>query len=229
MNFKQIGVVFAAFCMAFIIYLGILNNKTTKINEETEDFRVTCNQGFRWIPTHTTCDLTLSENIEDAKNYEPLFPILSRLTSKDKVNLHLRGNGGLVDGALYLDGMLKHSKAYVTAKVEGNVYSAHAYLSVAFNKTDIDSNGIMMFHNGSNTNEEKRICKSFKGSEETDRGISMYEKCLEQYITMSRLYNNILFKFIKPVLTNEEYKRVEEGYDVFLDLGEFKKRIEGAK
>ncbi len=200
---------------------------SNRLDIETNDFRIKCNSSFK-VSSYNTCNLYLSEEIGSAKNYMSMSPVISSLGKGDSIYLHLAGDGGRVDGVLYLQALLKQSGAYVTSLVDGSVYSGHAFLSIAFDRTIVNSHGVIMFHNSSTTNEEDNICTPRPGSSgfETDRGVSIHDKCLKNIKAEYNIQNNYIYNISEKYLTPYEFRDLKNGWDIFLDLDDFKNRIE---
>lgn len=105
-----------------------------------------------------SCDIQLTTSIEMPEHYYHIGEKLRTIGPGYTIYLHLSGFGGAVKGIDYLESSLKATGAKVVSIVEGNVYSAHAYLSVAFDEMRSMGDYSMLFHTGSHYKEAFNLC-----------------------------------------------------------------------
>lgn len=106
------------------------------------------------------CDIQLTTGIGSPADYYHIGTELRTISSDYTVRLHLSGYGGQVKGMNYLEAILKQTGAHVVSVVEGDVYSAHAFLSVIFDEIEVMGDYTMIFHTGSHYNEVFNLCFS---------------------------------------------------------------------
>lgn len=163
-------------------------------------------------------DIYLTKGINDPTDYEDVVRLLRNAGSYDTFTFHLIGFGGHEDGMFYLMNAIQETKAKTIMSVEGDVYSAHAYLAISGQYIIMSKYSSLMFHFSDVLNLE---CDDLPG---TDRGVPDSEHC--------RAYKNNAIKLgtmlVKstPFLIEEEKKAILTGHDVYLTSTEFYKRIE---
>lgn len=105
-----------------------------------------------------TCDIQLTTNIDAPEEYYHIGKELRSIGSDYTIRLHLSGYGGLVKGMDYIKSVIDQTGAHTISIVEGDVYSAHAYLSIAFDEMRVTGDYNMLFHTGSNYKESFNLC-----------------------------------------------------------------------
>jgi hypothetical protein len=140
--------------------------------------------------------------------------------------VHLVGNGGNYEGALYLINVF-HSVKQVTMVVDGSVYSAHAMLAVEGNDVVIPQKGIFLYHLMSTTNMVEAICISQPPG--VDRGVNAIDKCIEDENKITNDYNAEVLKETAGILTAEEQALMVQGRDIILSMDEMRNRLKGKK
>lgn len=193
------------------------NNSLPKLLLPPPAWDMTCNV----VSSGQTCELYLIGNIEGPSDYLGLYKALKPLRSTDTLQIHLAGDGGRGDGLLYLLNMLKLSPVKKVVYIDGTVISAHAALATSFGTPVIIGEGFILFHNISGSGDPNVTCSEISG---LDRGLPKFLKCVEDTKKIADIYNKNIRAAVQEKLTKEELKQFDLGYDVILDLQEFKKR-----
>jgi hypothetical protein len=107
--------------------------------------------------------------------------------------------------------------------VDGDVYSAHAYLALVGTQISIPSEGVFYFHASSGTRMELIDCLSVVFS--INRGQWGYTSCVHQQRLINKIQNDMLSKFLPRILNAEEIARILQGNTVILSADEFKERV----
>lgn len=178
---------------------------------------------FKCSNDKTFCVVTLDDKIATSGYYQELLNLLYFTDAKTTIVINLTGFGGYGQGAVALINGMRHSQAKIITNVIGNVQSAHALLAIAGDKTVVSGDGIFMVHNTSGTNMESTYCANSYWQK--DRGQWAYNKCIENSKKYNQIYNSIFRDLVKEVLTKEELKRFDEGFEVIITLQELKKRL----
>lgn len=168
------------------------------------------------------CDLYLSATIEEPNFYWNVSREIRPLNPQDTLMIHLAGNGGSVEGLIYLLNAIKYSKVKTIGSLEGSVASAHTALLISCDEIKLAGNGYLLFHAISWLNMTEDICAQRTGK---DRGIANYTKCVENSKTIGSYYASIFDKYSTKYLTKEEIKKYYEGHDIILTSEEFKQRL----
>lgn len=169
-----------------------------------------------------TCTIDIGESVGDPTEYTNVVTLLQSLPSNYTVVFKLHGYGGQVDGATAIMSAIERTKAHVEGDVTGSIYSCHAVLACAMPKIKWSSFGVVMFHSGSNTNEEFNRCANVKG---TDRGLDARTKCMLDLKAESEIRNTYMYRYMSKMLTSEEMSKIAAGYEVFLNSEEAEKRL----
>lgn len=141
---------------------------------------------------------------------------------KGRVFVHLVGNGGNYEGALYIMNVL--DKLNTTIVVDGSVYSAHAILALNGKNVILPKKGLFMLHLASGTNMEEILCLTASG---LDRGQDAYSKCIINLKSMLEIYNAEAIKIYSKVLNEQEILKLKQGFEIFLSVDEIKERLSG--
>lgn len=182
--------------------------------------------GCRSSVFNTNCNLTLSNAIGRPSDYSGMQMALSHLTARDSVDVHLAGNGGIIDGAVYILGVMHNLKAPVRTIVDGNVASCHSLLAMGISKdVYFPNDGFIFLHLSSATNEWGKFCDE-RDKFQTDRGINAYEKCVSNVKAETAIDNRVMLEYVKKYLTKSELNSIMEGNDLFIDFTDWKRRIE---
>ncbi len=195
------------------------NKEPTQEQVKKEFYTAKCVRGF-----HTTCNLYLSDTIGKAADYYTLQPLIQDLTPSDTVYIHVSGDGGIVQGSIYLLDIFHNSKAQIKTIVEGDVASCHAVLAMGLSKdVSFPADGFIYIHAVSSTNEAATYCKASPPG--TDRGISLYTKCLEDTKAITDIYNRTMLRYLEKYLAKDELASVFAGHEVIIGLDEWAARV----
>jgi len=172
------------------------------------------------------CHIRLTTTISAPENYQDIF---RTIRSADVVYIHLVGNGGQVQTAKQFYNVIKSTKAKVITVVEGDVYSAHAFITMMGDEIIIGDNVTMLIHTSSILGAYKKYCSSNNinedGTHKLDRGQSAYDKCIDFYSKGLAQTERLIFTLFSRVLTMKEYKQVIAGHDIILTGEEVRKRL----
>ena len=174
-----------------------------------------------------TCHIRLGTKITKPEDYRDVLHLLTTASKEDKIYFYLIGQGGQVWTLMQLANSIQNSKAQTVAVVEGDVYSAHAFLAFTMKKIVIRDNVVFMFHASSAYGNAKNYCAKNKGK--LDRTRDAYKKCLDFFDVHLRQSNAFIGRIMRQYLTNDELFRVLTGYDVYVTGEEFKKRMKRSK
>jgi hypothetical protein len=145
-----------------------------------------------------TCDVQLTTEIGPPEDYYHIGETLRSIDSSYTIRLHLSGYGGQVKGMHYIKSSLDQTNAKVVAIVEGDVYSAHAYLSTAFDEMRVTGEYNMLFHTGSHYKEAFNIClrqhfrSMLEPTTDWDTGEMTIRETREEYIRKGLKYISIV-------------------------------------
>lgn len=196
------------------------------IVDKTDKYDISCSG-------NSTCDVYLSEDIDSPSSYRSLARFIEESPANRTINLHMQGNGGYMDTVYLLYNAIKSSQAVVDTVVEGNVQSAHAFISMLGKHIYIKPAGFFMFHlpamavkSGENISYvlPEEACKMYRGS--MDRGQDLYLKCLNVAKNDAISFNKIFNETVAPFLTKEELNQMNNGYDIIIQGSEMQKRLE---
>jgi ATP-dependent protease ClpP protease subunit len=224
-SFKNYGIFLL---IAMLVGAVLLSNKAGinlrhhhSLPQLTQAEKIYC-EGFYY----KTCHVRLATEIGKPEQYRELFHLISTAKSGDTVYIHLIGNGGLVSTTVQFYNVIKASKAKIVTVVEGDVYSAHAYIAMMGHKIMIADYVLLLVHNSSAYGSVETICIDKQGEE--DRTHDAYEKCVG-YFNMHLLQSdNIMTKLFSKVLTAKEMEKAKKGHDVIITGEQARQRL-GAK
>ena len=158
-----------------------------------------------------TYDIYLQDVIEAPHAYNEVCHVLTSLTKKDKVNIHLNTPGGYMDTAFRLIENIDKCKAEVTAVLTGTVASAGTMIALRCDKLDAPRSIQFMIHNYSGGTQGK--------------GHEMLE-----HITFSNEEISAAFNiYYKNFLSKKEMKLVIAGKDMWMGSKELKERWDTMK
>ncbi len=89
---------------------------------------------------------TFPQVLEDEKDYPQVFFVLKYAQEGDICIFHLNGLGGNAETMLTLINAMHTTHCFVVAKVDGDVYSAYAFIAVAGDALDVAPGKFLMFH-----------------------------------------------------------------------------------
>lgn len=162
---------------------------------------------------YKSCQVRIDTEVTKPEDFKPVLSLLSEAKTGDTITFYLAGNGGRGDSMSQLIYGIKHSKAHTVSVVEGDVYSAHAYLMTATNELYINPFAVVMFHRGS-IYGNPNICDSAIGKK--DRGHDAEPKCQQLLAALLVQDEQLVYYLLMDVLTEQEIKRVINGEDVYL-------------
>lgn len=153
-------------------------------------------------------DITLEQGIHAPLYYEDISKVLREASRFDTIVFHLIGYGGAVNTTAMLINQIHESRGFIIMKVEGPVYSAHAYLALSGDKLEMAPDSYLMLHYSSVLNLD---CTGVKGE---DRGVSKATKCLQFKNAEIDLTDNVLQGL--SYVTSTERVRLKAGEDIYL-------------
>lgn len=166
--------------------------------------------------------------IGDKDSYLPLIQWLNENQNDDKIRIYLSGNGGSVTSLMDLINTMSNTKAKEEIVVYGDVYSAHAVLTMNGDSVKFDNpNTLLLFHapasmSGGEYIMMDRVCEDVTGK---DRGIPAKDKCENMMENLNRSWNAIAMEKVFAVLTVQERIDYVNGYDVIVKAGEIERRM----
>jgi len=93
------------------------------------------------------CTIRLSDHILDARQYKQLFYQMNNAKPGDVFIYEMQGYGGYVDTLQKFVYHFERTKAKIVMDLVGNVYSAHAFLTISGNYLVVSNRGAtLMFH-----------------------------------------------------------------------------------
>jgi len=155
-----------------------------------------------------TCNVYMYDVIKDQDKYITLKEKLDTAGSNDEIIFHLGGFGGDAHTYLELYNHIKTSKATVTMKVEGHVYSAHAFLAISGDKLEVGDGVYLMFH-------DVQFDPKYANDPGTLAFVAYFRTLLEKVAA-------------NGILTRDEldYMFADPNHQLYIDAQEMKKRFD---
>jgi hypothetical protein len=145
--------------LAAIIMAGVLISKQATVNfNHNPKIQVKHPSTIDCDFFAKTCDIQLTTEIGMPEEYYHIGKELRSINENYTIRLHLSGFGGAIKGMNYIKSVIDQTGAKTVSIVEGDVYSAHAYLSTAFDEMRVTGDYSMLFHTGSHYNEAFNLC-----------------------------------------------------------------------
>lgn len=170
----------------------------------------------------------ITSTIGDKDSYLPLIQWLNENQDEKNVRIYLSGHGGNVASMIDLINTMNASQTQEQVVVYGDVYSAHAVLTMNADKIKFDNpNTLLLFHapasiKGGEYVMTQEICKDVKGK---DRGVSAKHKCENMTTKLVHSWDEIAMKKVYAVLTPEELVDYYNGHDIIISAGEVERRM----
>lgn len=161
-------------------------------------------------PNPQHCTVTLNSVISSREDYYQLQKMLESFTPADTVVIVLAGNGGSAESLFVLTNYIKRSKADITMKVVGNVYSAHALLALLGNHHVFYPHTVFLFHE-IQSGEDGLFDKLYSAV------YNLFDDTEVRF--MANMDNEMLAhygKTIKEIMTTQEYKDFLNHKDIFI-------------
>jgi len=227
-SFKNYGI----FLIIAALVAGVLLSNKAGVNlthhhelaQLTQKEKIYCSGIFS-----KKCHVRLSTAIGKPEIYRELFHLLNTASSRDTIYIYLMGAGGQVQTTLQMYNVIKSSKAKIITVVEGDVYSAHAFIAAMGSQIKIGDHILFLVHTSSAYGKYEKYCEAKninqKGEHLKDRNQSAYDKCMNYYRMQLKQTNKLIITIFSSILTKEELKMVLEGHDVILTGEELKRRI----
>jgi ATP-dependent protease ClpP protease subunit len=155
----------------------------------------------------------IDSNTDRVNSYIQIEHLLHTASSKLVFNFYLQGNGGYEETALALINAMRLTKAEVNTFIVGNVYSAHAMISLAGKNVYVAPNVLIMVHRGSHYNESDKYCADKVGK--SDRGLDAQEKCLKDFAALETWDELFVISVVKDYIPAAELKAILKGEDLF--------------
>jgi len=185
---------------------------------------------YEYSCAHNICNVYLTDTIEDDSNYLGLYKLIVESPKNTVINIHLSGYGGDVSTVVHLANAIQESKAEVDTIVEGNVFSAHAFIAMLGKHIYIQPNVLLLFHipavQDPKTGENitmNQLCLYYKGYK--DRGQDAYLKCLEDSAAYNNMFNTLVSKYVFPYLTSNEIIRFNDGWNINVQGSDMSNRL----
>ncbi len=151
-----------------------------------------------------TTDIYLTTLIIFPEAYHELMKKLDTAKVGDRVNIHLAGDGGDTIATIALYNSLKRTRAHITMIVEGDVYSAHAFLSLMGDDLKVGKGVIFMFHHGQHED------------------VSQYgEKVVKMIAFRDTQTNKFIDELLTPYFRAQDIKTLEDTTNMLLANGEY--------
>jgi ATP-dependent protease ClpP protease subunit len=205
---------------AMILAMVLMSGKATiNFNHKPNISELKSSPHYKIVYNGSTPSIYLSTKIDAPDQYIDLIAWINNNTQYKSINVYLIGYGGRVDSTLMLVSAMRDSPTVYQAVVIGNVYSAHAFLSVNLDTVrSTNPNFILSFHRPARqVNGEYIItgqdCKDRKGK---DRGISNKIKCADNAKALNSVVYNTIEIIMIQYLTDDEIKAYWQGHDVII-------------
>lgn len=222
-NSTTLPVFLASLVIASVLLSGqaVVNfSHTTFADKMIKDNKVVCTNH---LLASNVCHIYLSSELKEQENFVDVINKLDTATRRDTIIIHLAGVGGQVDTTVAIINAMQRSKATVITSVDGSVASGHAYIALASKHITVAKDGVFMMHHTSALHQEN-MCNKYEGQQ--DRGQDMKAKCLHYIESSVKSTEEVLNRYVKKFLTEEEFARVLAGDDVYLSLEELQKRVD---
>ena len=225
-SFKNYGIflVIAIFVGSVLLsnQAGVNLTHHHKLPQLTQTQKISCTGFFK-----KTCHVRLTTSIGKPEEYRQVFHLLATAKKGDVINFYMIGNGGQVSTTIQFYNAIKKTKAKTVAIVQGDVYSAHAFISMMMDEIEIGQNVMFLFHHSSAYGQTLKYCNSQQGK--TDRGRSAYTKCIDYFNNHLEGFGTLITKLTGKYLTQDELTRTLTGYDVIIPGYILKVRIAKVK
>lgn len=158
-----------------------------------------------------TVTVYLSGTIGKQAMMNELMVAIDKTKKGDQLIFHLSGYGGDAMMTINIIGHIKLAKergVHVTMYVDGDVYSAHAFLATQGDDLFLHSKATMYFHTTSSFEED---CKSATGMDRADSAYAVCKLVVDSWLMKSnRMIDDIKF------LTKEAKDRIKTGHGVIV-------------
>lgn len=222
-SFKNYGIF-----LIIAIFVGtvLLSNKAGvnlthhhQLPQLTQKEKIYCKGIFNQV-----CQIRLTTSINNRENYREVMQLLATAKSGDVIYFYLAGNGGRIDAETQLYNEIQRSKAKIVMVVTGDVYSAHANLSLMGDELQVGDYVLFMFHRSSAYGLVDSYCEA-KFKDKKDRTQDAVAKCKQFLNEHLKVDKRIVTEIMSRILNPDEIKRVLAGHDVYLTGEEIKKRL----
>jgi len=149
----------------------------------------------------------LSTEIGAPALYTDMINIIRSAGPNDIVYIHLNTPGGDLTAGVQIINAMQSTQAHVICGVECEVSSLGTLIFLAADEFVVHDNTIFMFHNFSSMTFGK-------GHEQA-----------AQLEATTKWFNNLARKLYIPFMSEEEYARIEQGGDLWLDAEEVRERL----
>lgn len=152
--------------------------------------------------------IDLNQVVDEPKHYAGLFRNLRTLTEQDYVILHINCPGGDLTTGMQMLNAIKECAATVRGILEGEAYSLGSMLLLQCDEIVVLDNTLMMIHN-------------FGGSI-----VGSGSEMVSHLSAMVEWFDEFGREIYIPFITEEEFERVVEGYQMYISANEIRKRLE---
>lgn len=149
----------------------------------------------------------MNSEVGSPQDYVDLLDVLNSASENDSITIHINSPGGRADTTIQLLAAMETCSAEITTILEGSALSAASMIFLKGDKMCVMPHATMMIH-------------SWSGA--------MYGKSNEVYSHLEhnkKHYPQLMKRVYGDFLTEEEYKSIEQGADLFFDEEEILKRL----
>ena len=154
-----------------------------------------------------TYELYFNETFGEPKSYSKLFDMLRHLSENDIVKMYVNSFGGNMFTGVQLINAMQASPAHIITILDGAAMSLAPLILFAGDSIEITEQSIIMFHDYSSPN-------GGKGSEQ-----------LTSATAMNHFYKDMLMKYARPFLTEEEIEPIVRGQDCYFNSEQIAERL----
>lgn len=150
----------------------------------------------------------LSGPIEEPHRYVDMVQKIQCAGSEEIVYIHLNTPGGQLDTGVQIINAMQSSQAHIIVSIEANCHSLGTLIFLAADEFVVHDNCLMMIHNFSGGTFGK-------GNEQQSQ--------LEAQI---KWFNTLAHKLYVPFLSDDEFRKIVKGEDLWLQSDEIRARLE---
>ena len=185
-----------------------MNRISNAINKETMDENLV---GLHYIQeTHasSTHHFYITGEIGAASFYIEMIHIIRSAPASDMIYLHLNTTGGQLDTGIQIINAMNESAAHIVCSIEAQAFSLGSMIFLSATDFIIRDNSMLMIHNFNSASVGK-------GNEQRLR--------LDAITT---LFDQMVRPLYIPFLTEEEFDKVIDGKDMWMQAGEIRERLD---
>lgn len=214
--------------LVVLLAVTILTAATTKLVINVDSTQTTLVQALpdhnvlcKTVQNNKECVVVMGRELKGVRSVANILALLDTAKSGDKITFLITGLGGEVDTLLAITHEIESTKADVTTKVIGDVYSAHAMLGLVGKHIILKPSAVIMYHHSSGLRDRLEGNDVCAAQETKARRESCTKYINKHIITLDIFLQTYVYKY----LTIDEIKQIREGGEVYLTGAELSKRI----